>query len=81
MHELSFFDIAKFEKGFGHLFGLLEENNINMSLLVSGKNCLLRSLFAMGNYYILDEPTASLDPDAEPKSFIITLEIYFGKSS
>lgn len=45
------------------------------------KIALLRSFFAMGNYYILDEPTASLDPDAESKVYNNFLKFISGKSS
>lgn len=80
MHEL-FFDIAKFEKGLDTDLGYLSENNINMSIGEWQKIALLRSLFAMGNYYILDEPTASLDPDAESKVYNNFLKFISGKSS
>ncbi|UTC83637.1 ABC transporter ATP-binding protein [Treponema denticola] len=80
MHEL-FFDIAKFEKGLDTDLGYLSENNINMSIGEWQKIALLRSFFAMGNYYILDEPTASLDPDAESKVYNNFLKFISGKSS
>lgn len=80
MHEL-FFDIAKFEKGLDTDLGYLSENNINMSIGEWQKIALLRSFFALGNYYILDEPTASLDPDAESKVYNNFLKFISGKSS
>ncbi|EMB45402.1 hypothetical protein HMPREF9730_01222 [Treponema denticola AL-2] len=80
MHEL-FFDITKFEKGLDTDLGYLSENNINMSIGEWQKIALLRSFFALGNYYILDEPTASLDPDAESKVYNNFLKFISGKSS
>lgn len=80
MKELSF-DIAKFEKGLDTDLGYLSKNNINMSIGEWQKIALLRSLFSTGSYYILDEPTASLDPDAESKVYNNFLKFISGKSS
>lgn len=59
--------------------GYLTDNNTNLSLGEWQKICLIRALAHNGSFYILDEPTASLDPNAESKIYNDYLKIIKGK--
>lgn len=53
------------EAGLDMEIGYLTEKTTNLSLGEWQKISLIRALASMGTFYLLDEPTASLDPSAE----------------
>lgn len=74
-------DDSRFPDGLNTEIGYLTSKNTNLSLGQWQKLILIRSLAHGGMYYILDEPTASLDPIAEASIYSDFMRFISDKSS
>ncbi len=74
-------DLSRFPKGLDTEIGYLTEQNTNLSIGQWQKLILVRALAHNGIYYILDEPTAALDPVAEAAIYADYLKFISGQSA
>ena len=74
-------DEGRFPAGLSTEIGYLTEKNTNLSLGQWQKLVLIRSLAHGGDYYLLDEPTAALDPSAESAIYHDFMNFISDKSS
>jgi ATP-binding cassette subfamily B protein len=71
----------RFPQGLDTSMGYLTETNTNLSLGQWQKLILARAVAHEGCYFLLDEPTASLDPSAENEVYESFLKILEEKAS
>lgn len=75
------FNVNRFENGLDAEIGYLTQETTNLSLGEWQKLSFIRALAQGGSYYLLDEPTASLDPAVEATIYNDFMKIMQGKSA